>query len=75
MNTRAVNSLLTEADVLPKVNFMLGKFDDVYEKQKESEVHKLLGNPSWHKLVYCVCTPYHTEVGQDIDTRTLIGNS
>lgn len=35
-NTRAVNSLLTEAEVLPKMNFMLGKFDDVYEKQKES---------------------------------------
>lgn len=35
-NTRAVNSLLTETEVHPKVNFMLGKFDDVYEKQKET---------------------------------------
>lgn len=33
----AVNPLLTGAIVSPKVRFMLGRLDDVYEIQKETD--------------------------------------
>lgn len=47
-NTRAVNPLLTEAEVVPKVKFMMGKFGKTKGDSKGRIVHSLLGNPSKH---------------------------